>query len=40
MTVRLGTDAFESLFLAEYPRGRASAARSGLDAAESEDVAQ
>jgi RNA polymerase sigma factor (sigma-70 family) len=40
MTLRIGTDAFESLFLAEYPRVRAIAARSGLDAAESEDVAQ
>lgn len=40
MTLRIGADAFESLFLAEYPRVRAIAARTGLDAAESEDVAQ
>ena len=40
MTLRIGADAFESLFLAEYPRVRAIAARSGLDSAESEDVAQ
>jgi RNA polymerase sigma-70 factor (ECF subfamily) len=40
MTLRIGADAFETLFLAEYPRVRAIAARTGLDAAESEDVAQ
>jgi len=39
-TLDIGTDAFESLFLAEYPRVRAIAARTGLDLAESEDVAQ
>lgn len=38
MAVR--ADAFEALFLAHYPRVRAVAERTGLDPAESEDVAQ
>lgn len=40
MSLRTGADAFETLFLAEYPRVRAIAARTGLDAAEAEDVSQ
>jgi RNA polymerase sigma factor (sigma-70 family) len=40
MTLRTGADAFEALFLAEYPRVRAIAARTGLGADEAEDVAQ
>ena len=40
MTQWSSADAFESLFVAEYPRVRAIAARTGLDADASEDVAQ
>jgi RNA polymerase sigma-70 factor (ECF subfamily) len=40
MTLPIESDAFEMLFLAEYPRVRAIAARTGLDAAAAEDVAQ
>jgi len=40
MHVRTDADAFESLYLAEYPRIHAIARRTGLDADESEDVAQ
>jgi RNA polymerase sigma-70 factor (ECF subfamily) len=39
-SIGIGDDAFESLFTAEYPRVRSIAARTGLDAHESEDVAQ
>ena len=38
--VRSDSDAFESLYLAEYPRIHAVAMRTGLDGAEAEDVAQ
>jgi len=40
MHVRTDADAFESLYLAEYPRMHAIAMRTGLDAGDSEDVAQ
>src|SRR5215472_11075236 len=40
MHVRTDAEAFESLYLAEYPRIHAIARRTGLDADESEDVAQ
>jgi RNA polymerase sigma factor (sigma-70 family) len=36
----IGADAFETLFLTEYARVRAIAARTGLDAHEAEDVTQ
>lgn len=36
----IGADAFEALFLTEYPRVKAIAARTGLDAHEAEDVTQ
>lgn len=38
--VRTDSDAFETLYRAEYPRIHAIAMRTGLDADESEDVAQ
>lgn len=40
MHVRTDADAFESLYLVEYPRIHAIATRTGLDPSESEDVAQ
>lgn len=40
MHVRTDANAFESLYLAEYPRIHAIAMRTGLDRSESEDVAQ
>jgi len=40
MHVRTDANAFESLYLAEYPRIHGIAMRTGLDPSESEDVAQ
>jgi RNA polymerase sigma factor (sigma-70 family) len=40
MRARTDADAFESLYLAEYPRIHAIGMRTGLDADEAEDVAQ